>query len=140
MGKQEAKRRGAYEAWMVENGFVTEGTSSTAFILDVNGTIRTQPLGHHILPGVTRRAVLRLAQEKGLAIEERPFTVAEAMQAARPSSPRPQPSCCRWLRSTESRSATGGLDRWRESSDASTSRKQAKAEPGGTSKIASAKA
>ena len=73
--------RGAYEAWMVENGFVTEGTSSTAFILDVNGSIRTQPLGHHILPGVTRRAVLRLAQEKGLAIEERPFTVAEAMHA-----------------------------------------------------------
>ncbi|HEY6670051.1 MAG TPA: aminotransferase class IV, partial [Methyloceanibacter sp.] len=70
MGKQEAKRRGAYEAWMVENGFVTEGTSSTAFILDVNGTIRTQPLGHHILPGVTRRAVLRLAQEEGLAVEE----------------------------------------------------------------------
>jgi D-alanine transaminase len=81
MGKQEAKRRGAYEAWMVEDGLVTEGTSSTAFILDVNGTIRTQPLGHHILPGVTRRAVLRLAQEEGLAIEERPFTVAEAMQA-----------------------------------------------------------
>jgi D-alanine transaminase len=81
MGKQEAKRRGAYEAWMVEDGFVTEGTSSTAFIFDANGTIRTQPLGHHILPGVTRRAVLRLARGKGLAIEERPFTVAEALQA-----------------------------------------------------------
>ena len=40
MGKQEAKRRGAYEAWMVEDGFVTEGTSSTAFILDVNGYFR----------------------------------------------------------------------------------------------------
>ena len=61
--------------------FVTEGTSSTAFILDVNGTIRTQPLGHHILPGVTRRAVLRLAKEEGLTIEERPFTVAEAREA-----------------------------------------------------------
>jgi D-alanine transaminase len=81
MGKQEAKRRGAYEAWMVENGCVTEGTSSTAFILDANGTIRTQPLGHHILPGVTRRAVLRLAQEKNLALEERPFSVAEAITA-----------------------------------------------------------
>ncbi len=81
MGKQEAKRRGAYEAWMVEDGFVTEGTSSTAFILDVNGSIRTQPLGHHILPGVTRRAVLRLAAGEGLNIEVRPFTVAEAMQA-----------------------------------------------------------
>ena len=63
MGKQEAKRSGAYEAWMVEDGFVTEGTSSTAFILDEHGTIRTQPLGHHILPGVTRRAVLRLAKK-----------------------------------------------------------------------------
>jgi D-alanine transaminase len=81
MGKQEAKRRGAYEAWMVEDGFVTEGTSSTAFILDVNGTIRTQPLGHHILPGVTRRAVLRLAREQGVDSEERPFTVAEAREA-----------------------------------------------------------
>lgn len=81
MGKQEAKRRGAYEAWMVEDGVVTEGTSSTAFILDAGGHLRTQPLGHHILPGVTRRAVMRLAEARGLTIEERPFTVAEAVQA-----------------------------------------------------------
>jgi D-alanine transaminase len=81
MGKQQAKLRGAYEAWMVEDGVVTEGTSSTAFILDAAGVVRTQPLGHHILPGVTRRAVLRLAETKGLAVEERPFTVAEAKQA-----------------------------------------------------------
>ena len=65
MGKQAAKLRGAYEAWMVEDGHVTEGTSSTAFILDADGVVRTQPLGHHILPGVTRRAVLRLAAERG---------------------------------------------------------------------------
>ena len=81
MGKQQAKLRGAYEAWMVEDGYVTEGTSSTAFILDADGCIVTQPLGHHILPGVTRRAVLRLAEAKGLAIEERPFTVVEVMGA-----------------------------------------------------------
>ncbi|MGB6427233.1 MAG: D-amino-acid transaminase [Methyloceanibacter sp.] len=81
MGKQEAKLRGAYEAWMVEDGVVTEGTSSTAFILDAGGRLRTQPLGHHILPGVTRRAVLRLAETRGLTIEERPFTVAEALEA-----------------------------------------------------------
>ena len=81
MGKQQAKLGGAYEAWMVEDGYVTEGTSSTAFILDADGCIVTQPLGHHILPGVTRRAVLRLAEGKGLAIEERPFTVIEAMGA-----------------------------------------------------------
>jgi len=81
MGKQEAKRKGAYEAWMVEDGLVTEGTSSTAFILDDQGSIRTQPLGPHILPGVTRRAVLRLAALEGLNLEERPFSVAEALSA-----------------------------------------------------------
>jgi len=81
MGKQQAKLHGAYEAWMVEDGVVTEGTSSTSFILDAEGRLRTQPLGHHILPGVMRRAVLRLAETEGLTIEERPFTVAEALQA-----------------------------------------------------------
>ena len=81
MGKQEAKLKGAYEAWMVEDGCVTEGTSSTAFILDAQGVIRTQPLGHHILPGVTRRAVLRLAALEGASLEERPFSVAEALSA-----------------------------------------------------------
>jgi D-alanine transaminase len=81
MGKQAAKLKGAYEAWMVEDGCVTEGTSSSAFILDDAGVIRTQPLGHHILPGVTRRAVLRLAATQGVSLDERPFTVAEALRA-----------------------------------------------------------
>jgi D-alanine transaminase len=81
MGKQEAKLKGAYEAWMVEDGLVTEGTSSSAFILDAQGVIRTQPLGRHILPGVTRRAVLRLAALQGVNLEERPFSVADALSA-----------------------------------------------------------
>jgi D-alanine transaminase len=81
MGKQQAKLKRVYEAWMVEDGHVTEGTSSSAFIVDTEGVVRTQPLGSHILPGVTRRAVLRLAQEKGVKLEERPFSVAEALAA-----------------------------------------------------------
>jgi D-alanine transaminase len=81
MGKQEAKLKGAYEAWMVEDGHVTEGTSSSAFIFDAQGVIRTQPLGYHILPGVTRRAILRLAALEGVSLEERPFSVAEALSA-----------------------------------------------------------
>lgn len=81
MGKQQAKLAGAYEAWMVEDGRVTEGTSSSSFIVDADGIVRTQPLGHHILPGVTRRAVMRLAEADGVAVEERPFTVAEALGA-----------------------------------------------------------
>ncbi len=81
MGKQQAKLAGAYEAWMVEDGVVTEGTSSTAFIVDGKGVIRTQPLGTHILPGVTRRAVMRLAVTRGVNVAERPFSVAEAHAA-----------------------------------------------------------
>ena len=81
MGKQEAKLKGAYEAWMVEDGVVTEGTSSTAFIVDGDGVVRTQPLGPHLLTGVTRRAVLRLAATQGVRTEERPFSVKEALAA-----------------------------------------------------------
>jgi D-alanine transaminase len=81
MGKQQAKLAGAYEAWMVEDGVVTEGTSSTAFIVDAQGVIRTQPLGTHIRPGVTRRAVMRLAATRGVSVAERPFSVAEAHAA-----------------------------------------------------------
>ena len=66
---------------MVEDGVVTEGTSSSAFIVDANGALRTQPLGPHILPGVTRRAILRLAQEDGAPVEERPFSVDDAYEA-----------------------------------------------------------
>jgi D-alanine transaminase len=81
MGKQAAKRQGAYEAWMVEDGCVTEGTSSSAFIVDADGVLRTQPLGPQILPGVTRRAIMRLATEDGVRVEEHPFTVDEAKAA-----------------------------------------------------------
>ncbi len=77
MGKQQAKLAGAYEAWMVEDGVVTEGTSSTAFIVDAQGVMRTQPLGTHILPGVTRRAVMRLAATRDVSVAERPFSVAD---------------------------------------------------------------
>jgi D-alanine transaminase len=79
ISKQAAIRIGAFEAWMVEDGDVTQGTTSSAFIVDKDGTVRTQPLGRHILPGVTRRSILRLAGEKGVRVEERPFSVAEAL-------------------------------------------------------------
>ncbi|TVR10051.1 MAG: D-amino-acid transaminase [Salinarimonadaceae bacterium] len=83
LAKQEAVRAGVAEAWMVEeDGYVTEGASSTAFIITRDGRIVTRPLSNAILPGITRRAVMRLAEEQGLAVEERLFTVAEAQDAA----------------------------------------------------------
>lgn len=82
LAKQAARRAGVSEAWMVEDGFVTEGASSTAFILTGDGRIVSRPLGHAVLPGITRQSVLRLVAERGIAFDERPFTVAEAHAAS----------------------------------------------------------
>jgi len=82
MGKMMAKAAGCDDAWMVEDGAVTEGTSNNAYIVTQDGTIVTRQLSHDILHGITRAAVLRFAREAQVKVEERPFTIAEA-QAAR---------------------------------------------------------
>ena len=82
LAKQEAARQGANEAWMVEDGFVTEGSSSTSFIVTMDGKIVTRPLSNAVLPGITRQAVMALAEKRGLTLEERAFTVEEAYEAA----------------------------------------------------------
>lgn len=81
MAKQAAAARGAQEAWLVEDGHVTEGASSNALIVTAEGALVTRPLSHAILPGCTRAAVLALAERDGVRVEERPFTVAEALAA-----------------------------------------------------------
>lgn len=80
MGKMMAKAAGADDAWMVEDGFVTEGTSNNAYIVK-DGVIVTRHLGTEILHGITRAAVLRFAREAQMRVEERPFTVEEAKAA-----------------------------------------------------------
>ena len=81
MAKHAARKAGADDAWMVDNGYVTEGTSTNAFIVTMDGTLVTRNLPNKILHGVTRRAVLRLAEEAQLPIEERPFKPEEAYDA-----------------------------------------------------------
>jgi len=80
MGKMMAKAAGADDAWMVEDGAVTEGTSNNAYIVKGN-TIITRHLGNEILHGITRAAVLRFAKEAQMKVEERSFTIAEAQDA-----------------------------------------------------------
>jgi D-alanine transaminase len=80
LGKQEAYEKGAHEGWMVEDGFVTEGTSSNAYIIK-DGKVITRGLSHAILSGCTRRSLFRLAKEHGVVIEERLFTPEEAYGA-----------------------------------------------------------
>ena len=79
--KNRAYAAGVDDAWMVEDGNVTEGTSSNAWLV-ADGALVTRDLTHSILHGITRAAVLRLARDEGLRVVERAFTVAEA-QAAR---------------------------------------------------------
>ena len=82
MAKQAALDAGADDAWMVEDGFVTEGSSNNAYIVTRSGVVVTRHLGNEILHGITRATVLRLARERQITIEERPFTVEEAKSAA----------------------------------------------------------
>ena len=82
LAKTAAKREGAAEAWLVDDdGFVTEGGSTNGWIIDAAGTLITRPLGRDILPGVTRAVVLAAAKDAGFVVEERKFTVAEALAA-----------------------------------------------------------
>ncbi|WP_377298065.1 D-amino-acid transaminase [Rhizobium sp. SGZ-381] len=82
MAKMEAASRGADDAWLVEDGFVTEASSATAHIISKDGRLITRPLSHAILHGITRASVLDIAEEAGIAFEERAFTPDEAKDAA----------------------------------------------------------
>ena len=81
MAKTSARENGFHEAWLAEDGYVTEGASSTAFILSKANVLITRPNSQSVLPGCTRQAILRIAEEQGLGIEERLFTVEEAFDA-----------------------------------------------------------
>jgi len=82
IAKQKAKEAGAREAWFVDrDGFVTEGASTTAWIVTGEGTLVTRPNGRDILPGITRMTATEVARKAGLRIVERKFTVAEAKGA-----------------------------------------------------------
>ena len=80
MGKMMAKAAGCDDAWMIEDGYVTEGTSNNAYIVK-DGKIITRHLSNEILHGITRAAVLRFAKEAQMIVEERAFTIDEAKDA-----------------------------------------------------------
>jgi D-alanine transaminase len=81
LAKQAAAEANAGEAWMIEDGKVTEGGSSSCFILTQDDVIVTRQNGSAILPGCTRKAVVKLAEERQLRVEERAFSVEEALAA-----------------------------------------------------------
>ena len=82
LARQTAREAGAAEAWFVdEEGFVTEGAASNAWIVTGAGALVTRPAEHGILRGITRTVVFEMATASGLTIEERAFRVDEALQA-----------------------------------------------------------
>ena len=88
LAKQAAKEKGAGEAWFVDElGFVTEGASSNAWIIDADGVLRTRDTNANILRGVTRRTLMDVIAAAGLKVEERAFTPEEARQAQAAADP-----------------------------------------------------
>ncbi|MGH6761149.1 MAG: D-amino-acid transaminase [Phyllobacterium sp.] len=81
LAKKQAKSRGFNDVWLVENGYITEGASSTAFIITKDDVLITRPNSQAVLPGCTKRAVLKITEELGLKLDERPFTVEDALAA-----------------------------------------------------------
>jgi len=81
LAKQEARAAGAFEAWLIVDGIVTEGGSTNAWIV-VDGTVVTHPKSTAILPGIMRDAVIEAAHDMQMTVAERPFTLTEALGAA----------------------------------------------------------
>ncbi len=80
LAKEEAHRKGAFEGWMVEDGYVTEGCSSTAYIVK-DGVIITRPLSNSILPGIRRKLLMEFTKANNIKVEERLFSIEEALNA-----------------------------------------------------------
>ncbi|WP_337127300.1 D-amino-acid transaminase [Proteus terrae] len=81
LAKHHAHQQGADDAILIKDGYITEGSSSNFFIINHDNEIVTRPLSQNILPGITRQAIIQLAQEEGLKITERLFTIDEAKKA-----------------------------------------------------------
>lgn len=81
LAKHIAHQAGCDDVWLIENGYITEGGSSNAYIVTQDDKIVTRPLSKDILHGITRASLLKLAEDCQLEVEERPFTIAEAYQA-----------------------------------------------------------
>ncbi|MFP1952259.1 D-amino-acid transaminase [Lonsdalea quercina] len=82
LAKEQARAQGADDAWLVKDGWITEGTSNNAFIVTRDGAVVTRALSHALLPGITRGSLLALLKKQGLRFEERAFALDEVHRAA----------------------------------------------------------
>ncbi|MBE3578197.1 MAG: D-amino acid aminotransferase [Limnochordales bacterium] len=80
LARQQAYEAGAWEAVLVRDGKVTEGSHTNLFAV-VDGVLRTHPTGPHILPGITRSVTLEVAAALGIPVEERALDLDELRRA-----------------------------------------------------------
>ena len=78
--RNQALAAGAYEAILVRDGCITEGSASNVFVAH-NGRVMTPPLSHLILPGVTRSLIIDVVQGNGIEVAEEPITLAQLRSA-----------------------------------------------------------
>jgi len=82
LAKTEAHEKGADDAWLIdEDKYINEGTSNNAYIIDNDNNIITRNLSNKLLPGITRQTILEVAKKLKLTVNERPFTIDEAISA-----------------------------------------------------------
>lgn len=80
--KTEAYKMGSDDAWLIDSdGYINEGTSNNAYIIDNNNNIITRDLSNKLLPGITRKTLLEVAKNLNLSIIEKPFTLREAIKS-----------------------------------------------------------
>ncbi|MFS2224659.1 D-amino-acid transaminase [Pantoea sp. B65] len=82
LAKEQARQRGADDAWLMKDGWITEGTSNNVFIVTGDGAVVTRELSRFLLPGITRGTLIALLSQHGLRLEERACTLDEAREAA----------------------------------------------------------
>ena len=82
LAKQHARDAGAFEAWFIDGaGYITEGASTNAWLVDKNNVLRTRSLSNAILPGVTRGEILSLCRQHAVVFDHAPFTAEDALSA-----------------------------------------------------------
>tara|TARA_B100000029_G_scaffold516680_1_gene632676 strand:- start:15761 stop:16639 length:879 start_codon:yes stop_codon:yes gene_type:complete len=81
LSKQMAVEKNAFESWLIDDGYITEGSASNAWIIKNSNTIITHPSNTKILKGVTRDTVIKILKKNNFKIKERAFNLIEAKNA-----------------------------------------------------------
>ncbi len=75
--KQNAHENGMYESWQQRDTYITEGSTSNAFIVNSNNEIQTHPANNYILGGVTRDTTIDIAKKCKFIVKEKAFTISD---------------------------------------------------------------